>query len=315
MHVLKRTQSSWRSMMLLVGLILLGGLLLYWYFFMIQGNLLKQAEQLYIKDQISKIEDCTQKQTIECQSLAASVANDPAVYRAYQQSSRSNLNKLIMPVFSQWQTQYRVNQIQFISPQGLGVWDTNKPLGSADDLSYRRIIRQSLSRKEKMTAVESSDGTCSIVSTVPLFAGNKFIGICDLSISLDKGLGEKLKKIEAGNYGIFALDGVSSRLLWEKEPCKLALNTDDIKKVQQGKTFYRTSQDPRVMLAVVPLKDIDGIPLAYVQGEISRKSLADAQRYNYVFGFLIVVYIFLTSIWSARYFNNKIFRKNIRGLL
>lgn len=296
-----RSRIQWHTILVLLGINLLIGVFLYWHTFVVQGNILKQAEAAYMHEQLVNMESAVQEIKDECQLLTTRIALDPDVKKAFIKNDRDRLNKLILPVYSQWQDQYWVNQLQFISTRGIGVWDMNKPISSGDDdLSYRRVIMQSIMQKQRLAVIESTEEVQSIVSTVPLFDGDKFIGLCELGISLDKSLGDRLKNLTSGNYTIFELKGIESRVLWQKRATRMVLNTDDIRKTQEGKSFYRPSQDKKVMLAVVPLKDVDCITVAYVQGEIPRRTFTKALYYNYLFMGLMMAFMLFASVFTAK---------------
>jgi len=290
---------EWRRIIVFLGINLLIVTFLCWNIIFVQGKMLRLAETSYMQEQINKMEASLQELKEECQLLNTAVAHDPNVEKAFISARRSDMNELILPVFAQWQKQYRVEQIQFVSSHGIGIWDINKPLEPGDDLSYRRVINQSMEQKEKLAVIESSEAGNFIVSTAPIFRDNQFIGISELGLSLEKALGDKLKKIGPGNYAIFELDGIEENLLWEERASQLVLNTADIEKIHQGKAFYQTSADKKTMQLLVPLQDMDGITIGYIQGEISRQTFIKARNFNYLLLLLITIWMLVASLYIA----------------
>ncbi len=297
MHRNNFSHIQWPRVLVILVINLIAGAFLYWNIIVLSENLLRQAEASYMREQLHKMESSLLELTEECQSLSTSIARDSSVQKAFISADRSRINTLMLPAYSKWQDKYRVNQMRLISSKGIGVWDINSPMGSGNDFSYRRIIQHTINKKEKQAAIESSEETNSIVSTVPIFSGDNFLGLCELGLSLESALGGKIKTKGPDNYAIFKLDGIRSSLLWENKASRLVLNTADIEKVQQGQAFYRPSEDKKIMLEVIPLQDIDGITIGYIQGEISRQVFFHARQHNYLCLIIIMVFILLTSVY------------------
>ena len=114
-------------------------------------------------------------------------------------------------------------------------------------------------------------------------------------MSLEQALGRKLVKKEKGQYSIFQLDGIHTRLISAGKDNHMVLNTDDIKRIHQGEAYYRPTSDKKVMLLVVPLKDSDDISIGYIQGEISRQAFLEAQTNNMLFLIIMTLLIIIIS--------------------
>lgn len=290
-------QNKWRIALWLVFNLLAGGLLC-WNTIVVQGNMLKQAEAVYMREQLRDLQSVVEEINNECESLINRIAVDEEVRKAFADTDRDRLNELILPVYARWQDKYSINQLQLVSSRGKRVWDINTLLDANTDLKYRRVIQHSIEQKQRLTAIESFEGNNSVVCTVPFFIEDKYAGFCELDLSLHRSLGDRLDKMASlGNYAVYELKGIDSRLLWQKKPPQIELNTDDIRKAQVGTSFYRPCRDKNIMLAVVPLVDMDGITVAYVQGEISRQAFIKARNYNYLLMGLMMTFIFTASFY------------------
>ncbi|CFX82054.1 Uncharacterized [Syntrophomonas zehnderi OL-4] len=251
-----------------------------------------------MREQLRDIQSAVDKINEVCGSLTNYIAVDAEVKKAFADNDQDRLNEIILPVYARWQDNYSINQLQLVSSHGKRVWDVNTLLDANTDLKYRRIIHHSIEQKQRLTVIESFEGKNSIVSTVPFFVADKYIGFCELDLSLHLSLREHLDKMASlENYAVYELQGIESRLLWQKKPPRVELNTDDIRKAQKGTPFYRSSGDKNITLIVVPLVDMDNITVAYIQGEISRQAFIKARNYNYVLLGLLISFIFIVSFY------------------
>lgn len=231
----------------------------------------------------------------ECQSLNKAMASELEVEQAIKKTKKQSLKNLYLPDYDKWQSKYSLTKMQLISSQGQVIGRVNQPIGEGEDASYRRVILESLQNKESLAAFESADAGIDLVSTAPLFTEDKFIGVSELNMSLEQALERKLVKNESGQYAIYKLDGIRARLIWEEKASRMVLNTNDIKKLHQGEAFYRPTSNKQIMLLVVPLKDIDDIPIGYIQGEISRQAFLEARTNNLLFLLIITLLIIIAS--------------------
>lgn len=231
----------------------------------------------------------------KCQSLNKTIVSYPEVEQLINKSKKQDLQELSLPVYSRLQSEYALTKMQLISSQGAVMASVNKLTGEEKDVGYRRLILKSLQDKESLEALESAEAGINLVSTCPLFTGDKFIGVSELDMSIEQVLESKLVKKEKGQYSIFKLDGIHTNLIWEEKASHMVLNTDDIKKIHQGEAFFRPGSDKQIMLLVVPLKDIDDIPIGYIQGEISRQAFLEARTNNLLFLIIMTLLIITGS--------------------
>ena len=271
----------------------------YWNVIAVQGDIIKQAEAAYMREQIYTMEASLRELGQECQSLNKTIASYPEVEKSIIKAKRQGLKELSLPAYSKWQGKYALTNLQLISPQGLILGSVKTPVGKEEDVSYRRLILTSLQSKQSSVAFEAYDEGINLVSAAPVFTEDKFIGLSEIDMSLGQGLERKLDKKVNGHYAIFQLDGIHSQLIWEEKTSRMVLNTSDIKKIHQGGAYYRPTPDKKIMLLVIPLKDIDGVSIGYIQGEISRQMFVDARTNNLIFLVIITLLILIASYFMV----------------
>jgi len=290
---------QWRTGLIILVLDLVMLSFLYWNVISVQGEMIKQAETTYMCEQVHVMEAILRDLGKECQSLNKSIASYPEVEKSMIKAKHQDLKKLSLPDYSSWQSRYSLTNLQLISPQGLILGSAKKAIEEKEDVSYRRLILASLRDKGNLVAFESDHAGFNLVSTVALFTADKFIGLSELDMSLEQALERKLAKKVNGHYAIFQLDGIHSSLTWEDKASRMVLNTSDIKKIHQGEAYYRPTPDKKTMLLVVPLKDIDGVSIGYIQGEISRQAFQDARTNNLLFLLITTLLILIASLFMV----------------
>lgn len=273
--------------LLLIALLVLGFMV--WNIIFIQGKILHNAEKYYKQEQVQNINASLKQVEQEGRQLTLQMANNTKLRDAFEERDYQQLNKLLQPVYKQWRNQYGVKELELISSQGSVVWSSNNLLDAGYDLSYKRIVGKALQDKTAIAAAESSETDNLIVTTLPMFSGDEYVGLCKLGISM-QSMGDQLEKLGAGRYAIYDLDGIQSNLVWPKKSQTVPLNTADLKKLHDGENVSR-ALDNKTTLAVVPIKDIDGICIAYIQGQISMQAFRQARQSNFLMLFLIAIFI------------------------
>lgn len=288
----------WTRIIIVSGASLLILAFLYWNVLFVQGNLIKQAETAYMQQQIHSLEAILADIERECQTLNKEIAADPAVEKTLLKAGPQGVNNMKVPAYAELQDQYALNNLQLLSAKGRVMWSVNNPAQKGEDQSYRRSILAALQEKDSLCALERMDADLNIVSSVPVFNENKYIGSSELSMHLGKALENRLSKKERACYSIYQLNGIQRDLLWTGKESRMVINTSDIKKVQKGEAFYRPGEDKK-MLVIIPLKDIDSISVAYIQGEIPRKTFLDARTNNLLFLIICTLLILFSGYLLA----------------
>lgn len=322
-----RSSVQWSRILIVSGASLLILAFLYWNVLFVQGNLIKQAEANYMQQQIQSMQMKLADIKLECQYLNRAIAADPSIMKSMQKAGPNGIDELKLPLYAKVQEEYALNNLQLLSDEGLVMWSIINPAQKGEDQSYRRNILAAIEEKDSLSALELLDADLNIVNVIPIFNGNNYMGSSELSMHLGKALERRLAKKELSYYSIYQLNGIQRDLLWTGKESRIVINTGDIKKVQMGEPFYRPDQGEK-MLVIIPLKDVDNITVAYVQGEISRKTFLDVRTNNLLFliistllvlfaGYLLAIpdglYISVAKSESAGFKDNgKISRVSIR---
>lgn len=268
---------------------------IYWNVLVVQENMIKQAETAYMQDEIHTLESMLTEIKQEIESINYAITFDPLVEEWLKRARYQEIKELYLPGYFKLQKKYALSNLEFISDEGVVMWSVNNPVEKGEEVSYKRFVQASLQSKKSLTVIDSGDTKLNMVSTIPLFIQDKYTGISELSIPLNKALARKLSLTEQGHYAIFQLDGIQRNLIWEDKKLQVVLNTSDLKKIHQGEAFFRPTQDKKAMLVVLPLKDIDGISSGYIQAEISRQMFGEARTNNRLFLLIITLLILFAS--------------------
>lgn len=285
-------RSVWRPAWLVLSVSLLVMGFMIWNVIFVQNQILQRSEKKHLQQQSESISAQVAHINQETEKLALQLAGDDRVIEAFRQGDDEQLIKLLPPVFKQWQ-RYGVSQLSLIAANGTALWSSQAGIESGDDMSYQRIINKSLRQKVSVSAMESSDNNCLLVTTRPLFYNDKYIGLCKIGISIAY-LGNRLQELDAGQYALFSLNGIDSILLWENQAMQSSLNTADIKKLHDGDEISR-SLDRNMKMLVIPLRDVDGVTVAYLQNQFAQRELYQAKVLNYIMLLLVLGFILLAN--------------------
>lgn len=304
MHANENGRSNWQPIWswLIISLLIVGFMV--WNLIFVQGKILRDAEKYYMQEQIGNITSSLEQVEQEGQKLTQQVAANAKLQAALQEDNGAQMDKLLQPVYKQWQKHYGVKELDLISSRGAVIWSSDSDLNAGDDMSYQRIVTKSLREKVRLSALESNESENLIVTTLPLFSGNKFLGLCKVAFPM-QSLGDKLKKLNTGKYAIYNLNGIESNLVWENKKGEESLNTADLKKLHDGQIFSK-SLDWKTILTVVPLKDIDGVTVTYIQAQISTQTFRQVWLNNYILLIFLILFMLLVNyIFGLRKMNSK----------
>jgi len=279
-----RWQPVWS--LLIVSLLLLG--LMIWNVTMVQSKILHRAEKNYQQEQTKKISAGIEGVNQEAEKLALKVVGNDRLMVAFKERDQAQMNKILQPTFNQWKQSNGVEELSLTNQEGQAIWSSAADINFADDMSYQRIIGKSLWQKTVVSALDSSENNDLLVTTAPIFIDGEYAGLCKVGVSMS-WLGSKLQKSGTSQFAIFQLNGIESTLLWSNKKVQPSLNTADIKKLHDGKTISG-SIDRSTGLLVIPLQDIDGITVAYVQNKYSLREFLEAEIMNY--SLLLLVFLF-----------------------
>lgn len=246
----------------------------------VQGVALQRTEADYVREQSENVSVCLREINQEANQLAAIITGDEAAAEACATGDGARLEEILQPLYKQWQQRFGVAELSLISADGRAVWSSREDIKAGDDMSYQRVVGKALLGKESLSAPESDGDNTLLVTTRPLFKNHTYIGLCKVSISVAE-LGSKLQKSGSGKFAFYHLNGVESTFMWGNKQMQPSLNTADIKKLQEGGVISRRIAPNRHLL-FVPLQDIDGVTVAYLQNLFDLQSFFQAKLCNYL---------------------------------
>jgi methyl-accepting chemotaxis protein len=213
----------------------------------------------------------------QSEALVHALKHNPDIIKAFADGDRELLGTLLAPLFESWEKEYHIAQLQFITPDVHSFYRAHKPEEFGDDLSFRKGLSQVIQTQEPLTVVESGVAGYGLRCIIPLTDGDRFLGACEVGISLNKVVERALGDQNLGYYSLNSLKDGQSEKLWGDD-AKVPLLSADLEKLHQGQSFYRTSADDKYILVMLPIKDVDNQTIAYIHGELPRDRILQAEK-------------------------------------
>lgn len=245
----------------------------YWNNMALQKMLIKDFEDEYARRVMEITNTTVEVAKEEAVPLSNSLAGHEDIIEAFAARDREKVKSIIDPVFSSWNENHGVAQLHFIDEKGVSFYRAHQPEKYGDDLSFRPALMQAIRNKEQVVDIEEGATGYGIRCINPLYYNGQFIGVFEVGISLEKEIGERLAKLE----GIYSIKKTDGQVLWQNEESKVSLTGEDENKILAGEPFYRLSSDARYILTLIPVKNVEGKVVAFVQGEVSRETFILAE--------------------------------------
>ena len=271
-----------------------------WNSLALQRILVNDFEEEYIAQTSEMVIECVEDTQKEVAVLSDSLTANAAVKEAFRQEDREGLLDLALPIYQQWQKDYHITQLNFFSPQGTAILRVQKPEQFGDNVAYRKALAQAIQTKQKVVAVEKGVTGFGIRCITPFIEENRLIGLYEVGGSLEESVGDALSKLNQGEYVIFGLEQQQAVMLWQSATPTINLSAHDLQELIKGNSLARKSSDNRLILSLIPIKDVEGSTIAFVQGEISRDKFIQAENKAKNRSLLIVV-ISLLLVCAAVY--------------
>lgn len=261
----------------------------YWNSLVLQRMLVKDFEEEYIAQTSETVADCIRDAEKEAQILSNSLFVNSVIKEAFVRQDRAELLKLALPVYEQWQKDHHISQLNFFSAEGKAILRAQKPEQYGDDVSYRKALAKAIQTRQQVIAAEKGVTGFGIRCLTPLVVEDRLIGIYEVGISLEEAVGEALSELQQGEYAILSLEQQQTAVLWQSSIPSISLEAADLDKLDKGESPSRKSSDNRLILSLVPIMDVEGNTIAFVQGEISRDTFIQAEKRAQTRSLLIVI--------------------------
>ncbi|SHG77876.1 Methyl-accepting chemotaxis protein [Thermosyntropha lipolytica DSM 11003] len=245
----------------------------YWNNLALQKLLIKDFEDEYAKKIIATTAASVERAKEEAVLLSDSLAAHEDIITAFAARDREGLKKVVDPIYKRWQEKHAVAQLQFIDENGRSFYRAHMPEKYGDDLSFRPALMQAIRNKEQVVALEEGVAGYGIRCINPVYHNDRFIGVFEIGMSLEKEIGERLAELD----GIYVLKKADGQVLWQNGEARVSLTEEDVNEIGKGEAFYRLSSDKRYILTLVPIKDAEGKVIAFAQGEVPREAFMAAE--------------------------------------
>jgi methyl-accepting chemotaxis protein len=225
----------------------------------VQKKLIEEFEHQYANSILQQTEMALEFSYQQSEALVHALKHNPDIIKAFADGDRELLGTLLAPLYADWEKEYNVAQLQFITPEINSFYRAHQPDNYGDNLSFRPGLSQVIETQQPLTSIESGVAGYGLRCIIPLWEQDRFLGACEVGISLNKVVEQALKD-QPGSYSLYGLSN--------SEPEKL----------HQGQAFFRNSPDNKLTMIMLPIKSSGNEVIAYVQGELSRDSILRAEK-------------------------------------
>lgn len=242
----------------------------------VQKKLIEEFEHQYANSILQQTEMALEFSYQQSEALVHALKHNPDIIKAFADGDRELLGTLLAPLYADWEKEYNVAQLQFITPEINSFYRAHQPDNYGDNLSFRPGLSQVIETQQPLTSIESGVAGYGLRCIIPLWEQDRFLGACEVGISLNKVVEQALKD-QPGSYSLYGLSNSEPEKLWGHD-MNVTLDPPDIEKLHQGQAFFRNSPDNKLTMIMLPIKSSGNEVIAYVQGELSRDSILRAEK-------------------------------------
>ncbi|WP_162013536.1 methyl-accepting chemotaxis protein [Desulfofarcimen acetoxidans] len=238
------------------------------------------------------------------------ITSNPEIQKAFAERDRIKLQELTMGTWNQVKSE-GVEQFQFHTAPATAFLRLHSPQKYGDDLSsFRATVVESNKNKKIIAGLEEGKGGVGFRVVAPMYYNGEYAGgSVEYGMSLTKDLLNKWKESTGGDV-FFYLD-IKDSVSWNKENDKsfligtaekdiLAVNSDKINTIMKSDAFGVINNGQNAAI-VVPVKDYQGNPIAYVKCNLNRSNtISQYNRISYIM--MSICLLTLIVILGAAYF-------------
>jgi len=119
--------------------------------------------------------------------LAFQMLTDQKIINAFEAQNRDDLYRLALPYFIEAQGRNEVDLSGFIRHDGIHFLRLTDPKKFGDDIAAKRpMIANALQTRKPVIALDVTLYNISLVSLIPIFKDNHFLGVLQVSVKIDK---------------------------------------------------------------------------------------------------------------------------------
>lgn len=271
----------------------------YWTNMSVQKELIQELEQQYASSILQQTELALESAYDQSEALVQALEHNPDIIKAFADGDRELLGTLLNPLFDSWEKEYDIAQLQFITPDVNSFYRAHQSDEYGDDLSFRKGLSQVIQSQKPLTVVESGVTGFGLRCIIPLFDQGNFLGACEVGISLNKVVEKALGNQNQGSHSLYSLSESGTQKLWGND-ADVNVTSADLERLHSGEAFFRISADGKLVLALLPIKDVDQQTIAYVHSELPRDNILQAEaaaQYRTLFTMLFALLILCGSIY------------------
>ncbi len=289
----------------------------FWNNLSLQKALIHDFEEQYVAEVNRTVEDCINDAMNTARLFADSLIVYPGVVEAFQAGDREELARLLQPVYDGWNEDHYVAQVQFITPEVDSFYRVHDPNDYGDNLAFRRGLVQAIETKERLVTVEEGVAGYGIRCISPIFVDDSFIGAYEIGLSLVEEVGAALQTLDYGNFYIVGCGescaSGETPILWGEGTPKLTATHEDIEGMAAGQNLHWNTGDKQDIISLIPIMDVEGNNVSYIQAEISRAQFVAAEKKALHRTLLVVVLALFILSACAYIVLHRVFR-NLRPL-
>ena len=186
----------WRMSLMIMGLVLLISATLTGSIFIDVSDIIKENEHVEMHALASSVEQKIENESRMAAALAAMVAAMPETQQAFAAGDRERLIELFHAAFLKLNADYGARQMQFHTPPATSFLRLHKLDKYGDDLSsIRKTIVQSNTERKVVTGLEIGRFGLGIRGVVPIFQGEKHLGVIEFGLAFGNQFLEEFKRV------------------------------------------------------------------------------------------------------------------------
>lgn len=243
----------------------------------VQRAIVKDFEAQYATEVNNTVKSCLDSAIKEATLFADTLISYPGVKEAFFEQDRDKLDSFLQPIYSGWNLEHSVAQIQFITPEADSFYRAHNPKQYGDNLSFRHGVNQVIKNKERIVVIEEGVAGFGIRCITPLFEENNFMGIYEIGLSFEEEVGEGLAGLDYGDFYIRNYHN-EDIVLWGTNTSPMSITDKDREELEKGEPFYRATDDNKYIISLIPIKGAEGNVIAYIQSEISRENFLAVEK-------------------------------------
>ena len=278
-HKLRNIPIFWRlSLSIMTLLIVVSGTLIGGLFWNITDIVNKNEQRAMTKIHRSVVEGIQAESRLAA-AMATLVAEMPDAQQAFAAGDRERILNLFRTSFLKLKEKYGATQMQFHTSPAISFVRIHQPEKYGDDLSsIRKTIVASNQEKKVITGMEIGKFGPGIRGVVPIYQGEKHLGVVEFGMSFGKHFFENLKETHRVDFTLFlnkenGLEEFASTL---SNP--IEISPEEASRLLSGQEIFTQidNDDTHLMVHTQAVQDFSGKNMGVLQTVMDRSIFVNA---------------------------------------